>query len=125
MPLLISNLVEKKFTPFTAKLAPQHLWARPTIGRQPAKVTKFGADPTVKASWRFIRRWVCHNHKVYYTWMMLQAFLVYTVFFNGFVGYYKKRNYHRSLPVAIEREEQWAINKPKDEDDYDEEEEEE
>lgn len=32
MPHLISNLVEKAYTPFTAKLAPRHLWSRPQLG---------------------------------------------------------------------------------------------
>ena len=32
MPHLISNLYEKAYTPFTAKLAPRHLWSKPTIG---------------------------------------------------------------------------------------------
>ena len=33
MPHLISNLVEKRYTPYTAKLAPKHLWARPQLGK--------------------------------------------------------------------------------------------
>jgi hypothetical protein len=33
MPHLISNLYEKKFTPFTAKLAPSNLWNRPVLGK--------------------------------------------------------------------------------------------
>lgn len=71
MPHLISNLVEKAYTPFTAKLAPRHLWSKPQLGRKPQKVSRFGADPTVKATWRFIRRWVAQNHKLYYTYVVL------------------------------------------------------
>ena len=33
MPHLVSNLYEKKFTPFTAKLAPSNLWNRPVLGK--------------------------------------------------------------------------------------------
>ena len=33
MPHLISNLYEKNYTPFTAKLAPRNLWNRPTLGK--------------------------------------------------------------------------------------------
>ena len=33
MPHLIANTVEKSFTPFTAKLAPRHLWNRPVLGK--------------------------------------------------------------------------------------------
>ncbi len=33
MPHLISNLVEKGFTPFTARLAPKNLWSRPALGK--------------------------------------------------------------------------------------------
>ncbi len=33
MPHLISNLYEKAYTPFTAKLAPRQLWSKPTIGK--------------------------------------------------------------------------------------------
>jgi hypothetical protein len=32
MPHLISNLYEKAYTPFTAKLAPRHLWSKPQLG---------------------------------------------------------------------------------------------
>ena len=71
MPHLISNLVEKAYTPFTAKLAPRHLWSKPQLGRKPQKVTRFGADPTVKATWRFIRTWIAQNHKLYYTYVAL------------------------------------------------------
>ncbi len=31
MPHLISNLVEKSYTPYTARLAPKNLWSRPTL----------------------------------------------------------------------------------------------
>ena len=31
MPHLISNLVEKGYTPYTARLAPKNLWSRPTL----------------------------------------------------------------------------------------------
>ena len=33
MPHLISNLYEKNYTPFTAKLAPRNLWNRPVLGK--------------------------------------------------------------------------------------------
>jgi len=42
----------------------------------------------------------------------------------GCVGYYRNRNHHRSLEVAIEAEKQWARDKPAEEEDDDEEEEE-
>ena len=32
MPHLISNLYEKSYTPFVAKLAPRHLWSKPALG---------------------------------------------------------------------------------------------
>ena len=33
MPHLISNLYEKAYTPYTAKLAPRHLWSKPQLGK--------------------------------------------------------------------------------------------
>ena len=33
MPHLISNLVEKNFTPYTVRLAPKNLWSRPALGK--------------------------------------------------------------------------------------------
>lgn len=33
MPHLISNLFEKSFTPYTARLAPKNLWSRPALGK--------------------------------------------------------------------------------------------
>jgi hypothetical protein len=120
MPHLISNLVEKAYTPFTAKLAPRNLWSKPQLGRRPQKVTRFGADPTVKATWRFIRRWVAQNHKLYYTYVLICAWGVYQFWWYTCVGYYRRRNHHRSLEFAIQREKEWALNKPKDEDEEEE-----
>ena len=107
MPHLISNLYEKAYTPFTAKLAPRNLWSKPVLGRKPQKVTRFGADPTVKATWRFIRRWVTHNHKLYYTYAIVCAWAVYEFWWYTVVGYYRRRNYHRSLEYAIQKEKEW------------------
>ena len=33
MPHMISNLYEKSYTPFTAKLAPKNLWQYPKLGK--------------------------------------------------------------------------------------------
>lgn len=125
MPHLISNLYEKGFTPYTARLAPKNLWSRPTLGRKPQKVTRFGADPTVKATWRFIRSWICHNHKLYYSYVIACSFLVYQFWWYTCVGYYRRRNEHRSLQWAIQKEKEWDLIKPKeeeyDDEDYDEE----
>merc|ERR1712166_1382102 len=90
MPHLISNLVEKSFTPSTARLAPKHLWSRPALGRKACKVGRLGADPTFKAMWRMIRSWICHNH-------------------------------HRSLEWACQKEREWDLIKPKEEEYGDEE----
>ena len=81
-----------------------------------------GADPTWKATWRFIGRWVCQNHKLYYTYVVLVALGVYNFWWYSMVGYYRARNHHRSLEYAIEKEKWWADNKPdEDEEDYGEE----
>ena len=74
--------------------------------------------------WRMIRSWVCHNHKAYYSYVVLSSLGLYNVIFMGCVGYYRNRNHHRSLEVAIEAEKQWARDKPAEEEDDDEEEEE-
>lgn len=100
MPHLLSNLYEKGFTPSVARLAPKHLWSRPVLQRKPQKVTRFGADPTVKATWRFIRTWVCHNHKVYYAYVIACACGMWQLWWHMCVGYYRRRNYERSLPYA-------------------------
>lgn len=122
---MISNLYEKSYTPFTAKLAPRNMWNRPVLQRKPAKVSRFGADPRVKAFWRFIRSWVCHNHKMYYSYVICCAIGLYNFWWHTLVGYYRSKNAHRSIEAAILSEAEWAINKPKedDDDDYDEEEE--
>tara|TARA_B100000519_G_C13920875_1_gene286745 strand:+ start:249 stop:404 length:156 start_codon:yes stop_codon:yes gene_type:complete len=49
---------------------------------------------------------------------------LYSFWWYACVGYYKQRNYERSLGYAQEREKWWAENKPPEEDDDDEEEEE-
>jgi hypothetical protein len=122
MPHLISNLVEKSYTPSTARLAPKNLWSKHSMGRKPAKTTRFSRDPTVKATWRLIRSWICHNHKLYYSYVIACGFFVYQFWWATCVGYYRRRNHHRSLPVAIQREKEWDLIKPKD-DEYDDEEE--
>jgi hypothetical protein len=122
MPHLLSNLVEKAYTPSVARLAPKNLWSRPALGRKPQKVGRFGSDPTVKATWRLIRTWICHNHKLYYSYCIGVAFCAYQFWWFTCVGYYRRRNHHRSLEVAIQREKEWALIKPKEEE-YEEEEE--
>ena len=80
MPYLISNLYEKAFTPYTARMAPKQFVQKPQLGmlnqliksgRKPQKVSRVGADPTVKRFWRFVRHWITHNHKIYYTFVVL------------------------------------------------------
>lgn len=90
-------------------------------GRKPPKVTRVGADPTWKAMWRFIRTWICHNHKLYYTYILLSAMTLYTVSWHLCVGYYRRRNHHRSLDYAIQMEKEWDLIKPKEDEDEDEE----
>ena len=91
------------------------------IVRKPAKVGRFGADPNVKLFWRTVRSWICHNHKLYYSYVLLVACGVYNFWWNTCVGYYRRRNYHRSLDFAIQKEKEWELIKPKDDDDYGEE----
>lgn len=75
-----------------------------------------------KAAWRLVRSWVCHNHKLYYTYVIFCAFGLYQFWWYSCVGYYRRRNHHRSLPFAQMMEKEWQLNKPKDEDeDYGEE----
>ena len=66
-----------------------------------------------------IRSWICHNHKFYYTYVILCAMGVYNFWWNTCVGYYRRRNYHRSLDFAIQREQEWKLNKPPEEDEED------
>ena len=72
----------------------------------------------MKASWRFIRTWICHNTKVYYSYVILCAFTVYNFWWYAVVGRYRRINAHCSLAFAIQKEKEWALNKPKDEDEY-------
>jgi len=90
------------------------------IGRKPQKVTSFGASPKVKAFWRFIRSWVCHNHKLYYTYVIACGALTYNLVWYSAIGYYRWRNRERSLEWAIEQERRWDEIKPKEEE-YDDE----
>ena len=96
MPHLISNLYEKNYTPFTAKLAPKNLWNRPVLERRPPKVSRFGADPRIKGFWRFIRSWVCQNTKLWYLYVLMVAFGVYNGMWSLVIGYYRRRNYEVS-----------------------------
>ena len=60
------------------------------------KTTRFGADPRVQSFWRFIRGWVCHNHKVYYTYVVLCTMGVYGFWSNALIGFYQRKNYEVS-----------------------------
>ena len=66
--------------------------------------------------WRFVRTWVAQNHKLYYTYVLICSWAVYEFWWYTVVGYYRRRNYHRSLDYAILREKEWELNKPKEED---------
>ena len=87
-------------------------------------MTRLGADPTWKAMWRLIRSYVCHNHKIYYSYSIFVAFAMYNFWWYTLVGYYRQRNAHRSLAFAQKAEAEWELIKPKEEE-YDDEEEEE
>ena len=39
MPHLISNLVEKGFTPYTARMAPRNLWSKPVLGKNTKSIS--------------------------------------------------------------------------------------
>ena len=66
-----------------------------------------------------IRRWICHNTKLYYTYVILAAWATYCAWWYIIIGYYRRRNAHRSLDYAIQKEKEWALIKPKDEDEED------
>ena len=101
MVYLISNLVEKNYTPYTARMAPKHLTHKPQLGRLPQKMTALGRSELYRQSWLFIRKWVCHNHKFYYTYLIGNAIIISYVMQTSFIKYYQSRNYERSLPFAI------------------------
>jgi len=82
-------------------------------------------DPTWKAMWRLIRTWVCHNHKAYYTYILVCALGLYNMWWHTLVGYYRNRNHTRSLEYAIAAEKEYQDNKPPEDDDDDDEEEDE
>ena len=92
--------------------------------RKPAKTSRLGADPNWKFMWRTIRSYICHNHKLYYAFVIANACMVYQFWWHTCVGYYRRRNHHRSLEFAIQREKEWDLIKPKEEE-YDDEDDEE
>ena len=55
-------------------------------------MSRLGADPRWKAMWRFLRTWVTHNHKIYYTYVLATACGVYNLWWNILIGYYRERN---------------------------------
>ncbi|CAI2382783.1 unnamed protein product [Moneuplotes crassus] len=117
MPHLISNLVEKAYTPSIARIAPKHLVRKPQLGRQPQKITNIGNTALYRGFWRFTRRWICHNHKFWYSYVVLCAIGMYQVYYAVIVGHYVRKNYHRSMEYAILREQEWEKIKPADDDD--------
>ena len=69
--------------------------------------------------------WITHNHKAYYTYVILSAMGLYNFWYYMIIGTYKQRNAHRSLEYALQAEREWELVKPKDDDDDEEDEEEE
>ena len=53
---------------------------------------------------------------MYYSLVILNACAVYQFWWHTCVGYYRRNNHHRSLEVAIQREKEWDLIKPKDDD---------
>ena len=92
------------------------------LGRKPQKITRFGATPQVKQFWRFTRTWVCHNHKLYYTYVVGCAWGLYQFWYSIVIGYYIQNNYTRSLDYAIKLEKEAlakkALEEAEEEDDY-------
>jgi hypothetical protein len=54
--------------------------------------------------------------------VIVTGWAAYQIWHRMLIGYYQRRNYHRSLDYALEKEAWWALNKPADEDEWDEEE---
>lgn len=86
------------------------------LGRKPQKTTAFGSSPAVQQFWRFTRSWICHNHKLYYTYVLCCSLVLYNAWWYTIIGYYRRRNYERSLEFAIQKEKEWQAIKPKEED---------
>ena len=49
----------------------------------------------------------------------MTSIAVYSVWWNIIVGYYRSTNAHRTLEVAIQKEKEWELNKPDEEDLWD------
>ena len=122
MVFILSNQYEKRYTPYMAKVAPQHLVHTPQLGRyltlklfllkqskifylgrQPKRMSMSSSGP-MKAFWRFIRNYICHNAKIYYTYVLLVGMGAYNFHYWWIVSYYRKKNYFRSLEYAMEAE---------------------
>jgi hypothetical protein len=76
----------------------------------------------VKNFWRTARTWICHNHKIYYTYVLCLSLGLYQFWWYSIVGYYRRRNFERSLEFAIMQEKEWEKIKPAEDDDDDDEE---
>ena len=74
----------------------------------------------MKQFWRFTRTWICHNHKLYYTYVLLCAIGLYNVWYQCIIGHYIRNNYERSLEYAIKKEKEY-VPPPEDDDEYGEE----
>jgi hypothetical protein len=62
---------------------------------------------------------VCHNHKLYYTYVLACSLVLYNFWWQTIIGYYRRRNHERSLEFAIQKEKEWDLIKPKEEEDED------
>ena len=54
----------------------------------------------MKSFWRFIRCWVTHNHKLYYSYVIFCAFGIYTFWSKTLISFYRNRNYEVSSPLS-------------------------
>ena len=51
---------------------------------------------------------------------MCCSLLVYNFWWQTIIGYYRRRNYERSLDFAIQKEKEWQLIKPKEEEEEEE-----
>lgn len=74
MTIFTNNILEKSFTPYFASLAPKQYCHRHVMRRFPNQVSMYMQDSRTKSMFRWLRRYVLQNTRLYHLGILIFAF---------------------------------------------------
>mmetsp|Transcript_64503 Transcript_64503/g.74985 ORF Transcript_64503/g.74985 Transcript_64503/m.74985 type:complete len:117 (-) Transcript_64503:194-544(-) len=103
--ILYNNI--KEYTPNFMKTIPYAQTVKPVLGKRPQIVSKFNADPKVKAFWQWFGHNVRKQPVVWQSFILGCTFLYTSVCYWPWLKIYQSHNKKRSLDYAIAKEKEF------------------